>query len=280
MGRDAGKNLKLFKKTIMDINFTGHLKEILNVAEKTFRNKGLTQGVGIVNVKGDESYAMDKRMESVIIEYLRERNLPVHVFSEEIGYVEVHPEATHLVVFDPLDGSTHYKLGQGILPYGLLISVYKGLKPKLSDIIASGMYEVVTESGYLYDGTQTTTLDGNKVDISQPWTINNKTSTYFDLYYKEAVEKFGPLAQKVHLKWVGSNISSLLYVLKGIGAVMGSAKMRPEEIGAVASLIKGAGGVVLGLEGQNLLDEPFDINSVYPFVAGNKEVAEFVVKNI
>ncbi|KKP69823.1 hypothetical protein A2X44_05120 [candidate division CPR3 bacterium GWF2_35_18] len=265
----------------MSKDFSYHIKTILELAKETFQeNQSLNKEIGIINVKGDEVLAMDKKMESVIIDYLRKEKLPVSIFSEEIGFLELHNNPTHLVVFDPLDGSTNYQIGQNLMPYGLMIAVYEGSTPKLSDIKASGMYEVTSKRGFIFDGSTTRNLEGVQISVNRQWGISAKTPVHFDLYYKEAVQKFGSLAQNVHLKWGGSNISSLLYVLSEIGAVMGSVKMRPEEIGAVASLINGANGIVVDLKGNNLMNYSFGVDSIYPFIAGNKEIVRYLIKEI
>ena len=263
----------------MNNDFVFHLKNILEISKKSF-SKDLSHKVGIINVKGDEVLAMDKKMEELIINYLKYNNLKVDVFSEEIGYISLCKKATHLVVFDPLDGSTNYQIGQNLLPYGLLIAVYEGLNPKLSDIKASGMFEVTSKRGFIFDGLITKNLEGIPVSIDKKWQIGRKTPAQFDFYYHEAIEKFGTLAQKVHLKWNGSNISSLLYVLCGISSVMGSVKMRPEEIGTDVSLIKGAGGKSVYLSGENIMNSDFGTEKIYPFVAGNKKVVDFIIKEL
>jgi len=56
---------------------------------------------------------------------------------------------------------------------------------------------------------------------------------------------------------MGSTIGNLSYVLKNIAAGLGGVCMRPEEIGAIVSLIKGAGGIAVNHKGEDLGEEDF-----------------------
>jgi len=265
----------------MNNSFVEHISRMLLSGKETIKtNPLLIADTGEINVKGDQSIGMDKKMEEVLLNYIKEHNLPVNVFSEEIGFIKYHPNPTHLIVFDPLDGSTNYKIGKNLLPYGLLISCYKGLNPKLKDIVASGAIEHTTSCAWIFDGKQTHLLDGNKFRFTKKWEASKSTPFYFDLYYKEAYAAFAPLAQQVHIRWNGSNISSLTYVMSEVAAGMGAYLMRPEEIGTMVSLIKGAGGVAVNLKEQNLEDEIFSTEKTYELVAGNKRIVEFIVKQL
>jgi fructose-1,6-bisphosphatase/inositol monophosphatase family enzyme len=263
----------------MELSFEDHIRKILLLVHNIVIDSPiLDKDTGVVNVKGDNTIMMDKKLEDAIIDYIKNNDLPFNIFSEEIGTIEFHPNPTHLIVFDPLDGSTNYKLGKNLLPYGLLIACYRGLQPKIKDIIASGGIEHITNKGWLYDGKVTKTFDGEEVDLNKEWTISKSTPVYLDLYYKKAYEKFSAFPEKVHVRWNGSNISSLLYIMSGVGAVMGSSQMRPEEIGAVVSLIRGAGGLATDLEGNDLGEYDFSTESTYPLLAGNKDVVEAMLQ--
>ncbi len=56
--------------------------------------------------------------------------------------------------------------------------------------------------------------------------------------------------------------------------------MRPEEIGTMVSLIKGAGGIAVNLKGEDLEDEFFSTDKTYQLLAGNKKVVEFLVDKL
>lgn len=265
----------------MKQDFVKHIHQMLAIGKEIIKGSPLlVKEVGTVNAKGDHTIAMDVKVEQELIGYIKKNNLSVNIFSEEIGLVKFHPSPTRLVVFDPLDGSTNYKIGKNLLPYGLMICCFKGLKPKLGDVIASGAVEYTTNQSWIFDGHQTKKLDGTNIKLNKKWAIHRSTPIYLDLYYKMAYEKFRPLAQKIHIRWAGSTISSLTYVLSGVAAAMGSACMRPEEIGTVVSLIKGAGGVALNHQGEDIGQEEFSSEKTYPILAGSKSIVDFAIAQI
>jgi len=263
----------------MQNSFQEHVLKMLEIGKKIIaKNPLLTKEVGTINVKGDKTIAMDVKMEQALIDYIKKNNLPVIIFSEEIGTLKLHPHPTHLIVFDPLDGSTNYKLGKNFLPYGLLIACYHGIKPKLKDIIAAGAVEYTTNSGWIYNGQQTMTLKNKPVNLNKKWEITRSTPAYFDLYRKFAFLSFEPLVEKFSLRWNGSTIACLLYVLNEAAAIFGSHYMRPEEIGAIVGLIKGAGGAVVDFQGKDLGEEFFSTEKNYPIIVGNKDAVKYAVK--
>jgi len=265
----------------MNLSLDEHIRQILLIGKNVIASSPLLANeTGIINVKGDKTIGMDVKMEQEIISYIKKNNLPVDIFSEEIGTIKFHPNPTHTIVFDPLDGSTNYKLGKNLLPYGLLIACYNGLTPRFKDVVASGAIEYTTNLGWIYDGKITRSLDNKVVKLDKRWNISKSTPVYLDLYYKKAYDAFSLLPEKVHIRWMGSNIGSLTYTLAQVSAVMGAYQMRPEEIGTMVSLIKGAGGVALDHKGNDLGEVVFSTENTYQILAGNKDVVNFMVNQL
>ncbi len=265
----------------MKNDFVYHINQMLQLAKEAFdSNPYLTEETGAVNVKGDKSIKMDVKIEQVFIDYIKKNNLPVNIFSEEIGTLKFHSNPKFLVAFDPLDGSTNYKVGKNLLTYGTLIAYYKGVKPKLENILASGALEATRNLAWIYDGKTTKDLMGNKVLLKNDWKISKSTPVYLDLYYKEGYEKYSALPQKIFIRNTGSTIGNLSYLLSNVAAGLGGICMRAEEIGAVYSLIKGAGGIALNSKGEDLGKEFFDAEKTYPILAGCKNIMEFCLEEI
>lgn len=235
----------------------------------------LTEETGEVNVKGDRSIQMDVKVEQILVDYIKENNLPVNIFSEEIGMIEFHSNPTHLIAFDPLDGSTNYKIGKNIFPYGLLIACYQGTNPKLDDVIAAGAIEYTKDVAWVYSDKKTTDLNGNEVLLKDDWQVRTSTPLYLDLYYEEGYKAYTPLAQKIFIRNHGSTIGNLSYVLSNIAAGMGGICMRPEEIGAIVALIKGAGGITVNHNGEDIGHEIFSPDKTYQILGGTKNIIEF-----
>lgn len=240
----------------------------------------LTQETGDVNAKGDRSIQMDVKVEQVLVDYIKENNLPVNIFSEEIGMIEFHPNPTHLIAFDPLDGSTNYKIGKNIYPYGLLIACYQGISPKLGDVITAGAIEYTKDLAWVYSEGKTTNLKGNDVLLRDDWKVHRSTPVYLDLYYEDGYKAYTPLAQKVFIRNQGSTIGNLSYVLSNIAAGMGGICMRPEEIGAIVSLIKGAGGITVNHNGDDIGQETFSPNKTYQILGGAKNIIDFATEQL
>jgi fructose-1,6-bisphosphatase/inositol monophosphatase family enzyme len=265
----------------MNKEFTYHVKEMLSLGKKTIlENPRLTKETGTVNAKGDRSIEMDVRIEQVFIDYLKKNNLPVNIFSEEIGILNFHPTPNFLIAFDPLDGSTNYKIGKGLLPFGSLIAVYDGVNPKLSDVIAAGAIEYTRDLFWIFDGEKTIDMKGNQVQLKDDWAVHHSTPVYLDLYYREGYEKYQTLAQKVFVRNTGSTIGNVSYTLSNVAAGLGGVCMRAEEIGAVYALVKGAHGVAVNHQGEDIGKELFNAEQTYPIIAGAPTIVEFAVEQL
>jgi len=258
-----------------------HVKEMMRLGEKIIKsNPILSEETGKINEGGDRTIKMDQQIEEALINYVKSKKIPANIYSEEIGTVELHPNPKYLIVFDPLDGSTNYAIGKNLLPYGLLISVFNGISPKLGDVIAAGASEYTTNSKFIFNGRKTTTFDGKQISLNKNWKISSSTPIYLDLYYEKGYKTFVPIAQQLHIKWTGSNIGSLNYVMHQMAGLMGAVCMRPEEIGTMVGLITGAGGVAVDHKGNNLKNEKFSVNKTYQILAGNKKVVRSTLKLI
>lgn len=265
----------------MNENLVGHVIEMLKLGRQYVQdNPILNRETGVVNAKGDHSIEMDLKIEELFIKYLKRNSLPVNIFSEEIGTLNFHPNPKFLVAFDPLDGSTNYKYGKGLLPFGTLITFYNGINPHLSDIITAAAIEYTRDLIWVYDGNKTIDLKGNPVKLKTDWQIHRSIPVYLDLYYREAYERYLPLAQQIFIRNTGSTIGNLSYVLSNAAAGLGSVCMRAEEIGTVFALIKGAGGVTSDHKGNNLDAEKFDPEKTYSILAGAMNIMEFAVKQM
>lgn len=265
----------------MNISFTEHIRQMLLLAKDLVRNNpSLTSEVGTVNAKGDKTIGMDVKVEEILIDYIKKNNIPANIFSEEVGEIKFHPNPEYFIAFDPLDGSTNYKIGKNIFPYGLLIAVYKGLQPKLKDVITSGAIEYTKDLAWIYTDGKTADFNGNPIILKQDWIPSKSTPIFLDLYYKEGYELYRPLAQQLFIRNIGSTIGNLSYVLENIAAGLGGVCMRPEEIGAIYSLIKGAGGITVNHKGEDIGDMPFTPNTTYQILAGSKNIIDFAIEKL
>ncbi len=261
--------------------YAKHIRHLLELGQKLIRkHPKLIHETGAVNTKGDKSIGMDVKIEEAFLEYLKDEKLPVIVFSEEAGIVKLHSNPTHFISFDPLDGSTNYKIGEGFLPFGTLIAVFKGVKPKLKDVIAAGAIEYTRGVGWLYKNQQTMTLTGQPVLIKQDWQIEHATPIYLDIYYEKSYQLYAPLVTELSIRNTGSTIGNLTCVLSGVAAGMGHACIKAEEVGVVYALIKGAGGTVVDHDGNDFGEADFAPTKVQQLLGGAKNVVTFAVHHL
>lgn len=264
----------------MKVQFVSHIKQMFQLAQEIVKGPLLIEETGAINVKGDRSIGMDVRIEELLINYIKNNNLPVNIFSEEQGIITYHPNPEYIVAFDPLDGSTNYKIGKNILPFGLLIAFYDGINPKLENVIAAGAIEYTRNLTWVFNGQTTTDNKDKSVILKADWLIHQSTPVYLDLYYKEGYDLYQPLAQQIFVRNTGSTIGNLSYLLSNVAAGLGGVCMRAEEIGAVYALVKGAQGFVVDNEGKDLGERSFNPETTYPILAGSKNVIEFCISKL
>ncbi len=255
------------------------IQEMLDVGRQTVaKNPRATKETGTINVKGDQTIGMDVLVEEALIAYVKEKNIPANIFSEEAGDIKFHKNPTYYIAFDPLDGSTNYQIGKNIYPYGLLVAIYKGLEPKLSEVVAAGAIEYSRNLSWTYVDGKTYDQTGNPVILKNDWEISRKTPIFLDLYYKEGYELYRPIAEQLFIRNIGSTIGNLSYVLSNIAAGLGGVCMRPEEIGAIYSLIRGAGGITVDHTGRDIGENVFSGSKTYQILAGSKNIINHAVK--
>jgi fructose-1,6-bisphosphatase/inositol monophosphatase family enzyme len=262
----------------MNKNLLNHVKEMISLGrEIILTNPILSEETGETNAKGDKTIAMDKKIENALVEYIKKENIPANIFSEEIGEIKFHENPKYLISFDPLDGSTNYKIGKNIYPYGLLIAIYEGTVPQLKNVVAAGAIEYSQNLSWFYSDGKTFNENGERVILKTDWVIGKSTPFFLDLYYEQGYKLYKPLAGKIFIRNIGSTIGNLSYVLSNIATGLGGVCMRPEEIGAIYSLIKGAGGITVNHQGKDIGEEKFSPNATHQILAGTKNVIDFVV---
>ncbi len=260
----------------MDKNL--HIVQILRLVRKIFKTTPLlTAELNNKNSNGEKSIEMDVKIENQVIEYIKLNKLPYKIFAEENGDVEVCEQPRYYVTFDPLDGSTNYSIGQNLLPYGFLMCIYSGLKPKLSDIVAAGAYEVTTNSVWIYENGKTYAENKNLININKHINADMHTPVYIDLYKKKSYDFYSKIAQKVYIRNTGSTIGNLNLTLSKASKMLAGSVVKPEEIGTVYALIKGAGGLVVTEKGQDLGDLDFSTGRTYDVIAGNPDVVRLIL---
>lgn len=258
-----------------------HVKEMLEIGKNlVLKSPLLDNEIGTINVKGDHTIEMDKAVEDALIEYIKSNNIPANIFSEEIGEIKFHDNPKYLIAFDPLDGSTNYKIGKNIYPYGLLIAVYEGVQPTLNKVVVAGAIEFSRDLSWIFHDNKTFNQDNQQVVLKNDWLLDKHTPIFLDLYYKSGYELYQNLPEKLFIRNIGSTIGNLSYVLSNIAAGLGGVCMIPEEIGAIYSLIKGAGGITVDHSGNDIGNRVFSSKDTYQILAGSKNVINYALDQL
>ena len=185
----------------MPMDHRKYVFEIINLVRALIAdNQSSAERTGKINTNGGESMAIDVKIENEVIEYIRSKKLPYRIFAEEGGDVEITDHPDYFVTFDPIDGSTNYAFGKGLLPYGFLMSVYGNLNPKLSDVVCAAAFEFTNNQAWIFSDGKTTEMQSNKpVEINVPITPDLHTPVYMDLYRKASYDFYSVIAEKVFI---------------------------------------------------------------------------------
>lgn len=93
----------------------------------------------IMSPLGKTALLADIEAEEVIIDKLRENNIPIKVVSEEHGVVDLGGVPKFLGTLDGIDGTAGYEGGQG--RYGTMFAVSEGADPRYDDYLVSAVLE-------------------------------------------------------------------------------------------------------------------------------------------
>ncbi|OGV91177.1 hypothetical protein A3A66_01030 [Microgenomates group bacterium RIFCSPLOWO2_01_FULL_46_13] len=265
----------------MGINWWLHIQSLLEVWRKTVECQPHTrENTGNINVGGEISAVIDIAVEEAFLAYIKAHNLPVQVFSEEHGLIDCYSQPKYFLAFDPLDGTTNYKIGRNLLAFGTFVAVFNGLEPKLADIVAAGMYEYTRKLGWLYVDGKTYDLNKRKVKIKDDWVNDISTPVYLDLYHKQGFSEYRSISKKLFIRNEGSTVGNLRNVLANVAAAMALRQNKIEEVGAIYGLITGVGGGVVDSSGRELGNKLLRDASNFQVLAGVPSTVKLMVRNL
>ena len=260
-------------------SFSVHIKEMLLYAHSVVNsNKTNLNETSLINKNNEVSLELDIQIETRLIEYTKSNTLEASIFSEECGYVNSQQNGPYLIVIDPLDGSINFRLGQGLLPFGTIITVYRQPDLLFSNVVAAGIIEHTTGRGWVCDRKKTRDLRGNIVTIDPKWPLNPQTPIYFDLYTKQDFNHYLPLPRQFWVRSTGCLAGNLHYLLSGITPCIGGLYIKAEEAGALYALVTRSGGLVTDANGASVADNIFNEKGSYTAAAGSPDFTEFLIK--
>ena len=198
-----------------------------------------------VEVKKDLSPVteIDRKAEMMLREMIA-KNFPSHaILGEEFG---AGGSAEFTWVLDPIDGTKSFVSGSPL--FGTLIALLKDGKPILGAIGLPMRDEV-----YLGDNT-VTEVNGTPVHVKDALTLKEAvilTTDICDIARLKSRPKFDALIEEGKIFRMWGDCYGYALIAGGLCAVMSDAEMNPWDILPLIPVIRGAGGVITGWEGQD-----------------------------
>ena len=218
---------------------------------------------------GDRTLELDRACESAIIDVLqREAPSPYSLVSEEVG-AQGPEDAPWRVVIDPLDGSLNAK--RGLEPFCASIAVAAGDTlgdvevAYIEDYTRERVFSAVKGAGLLSpDGGCRYPGDLVEIVLFEAGRPDRDHFRYHDLSTMGAVGA----SRDMRLRQIGSLALSLCYVATGVADMLVAAvPSRSVDLAAGLLILREAGGGVVTLAGQDILQQPLDLEKRSPFVA-------------
>lgn len=210
-------------------------KRILEVIEKYGERASETVKIGAY---GSPSSRVDVEAEKIIVDFVKEKELPLNIFSEEIGYVNRGHGLTLIV--DPLDGS--YNAENNIPFYSVSLAISEG---DLESVKYALVRDVHTGKDYRAVKGEGAYLGDEKIHVKGDKNL-------FIIYLgKKAHESAFKLASKARrIRSFGSASLELCMVAQGIADLFlyrfsSGGALRIVDIAAAYLIVKEAGGLVL-----------------------------------
>ncbi len=272
---------------------------------------------GNQNIQGEEQKKLDVIANDLLLETLTKELHCAGIASEELDdAIATHPNGEHLVLFDPLDGSSNIEINMSV---GTIFSILpyhrQGEMATNEDFLQKGHEQLA--SGYIMYGTSTTLIltigkgqglavfvlnptTGNyllhhdNIKISQDtqeYAINGSNYRYWfppiRTYIDELLEgETGVRGKNYNTRWVAAMVSEVNRILTRGGVFLYPADIRNisqggklrlmYEANPMALLIEEAGGKATDTLNDILDIEPTHIHQRIPVVLGCNEEVERV----
>jgi myo-inositol-1(or 4)-monophosphatase len=226
---------------------------------------------------GDRTLELDRACEAAMLSVLEfSAPHPYSVVSEEIG-IAGPADAPWRVVIDPLDGSLNAK--RGLEPFSSSIAVADGgtlgdvRVAYIEDYTRPRVFSAVKGAGVLTPvrGVSGAAEEGRcngeelvEIVLFEAGRPDRHHFRYHDLSSIGAVG----CSRDMRLRQIGSLALSLCYVATGVADMLVAAvRSRSVDLAAGLLILSEAGGGAVTLSGQDILDQPLDLEKRSPFVA-------------
>jgi fructose-1,6-bisphosphatase/inositol monophosphatase family enzyme len=245
------------------------VRKKVNSLPKDFdRSKELCMGAD-----GTPTLSIDRVAEDIIVDYIRENDIPLNILSEEAGYIDNQAEKT--LVIDPIDGT--YNSVMGIPFYSVSMAI--GTK-SMADVEAGLVQNVVTGERFYAEAGKGAFQDGCRMKVRR---FVQKQSTFFVYIGRHSkAECYAATKKANRSRSMGCASLEMCMVAKGsadgycFNADHYDKSVRVIDIAASALILREAGGNIVDLSG-NGLDMPFDLKVRSNFLAYGDEAVKGVL---
>lgn len=240
---------------------------------------------GTENVKknqhGETATRGDTEAEKAIITVLKQFEIPIVIFSEEHGKVNISENPRYTATLDGIDGSGLYKKEFGVGRYGTMFSIYEGTDPTYDDYLFGGVMEHATARLFFaVKGKGAFVLENGvvkKVHSSSKTSINKTILIEADEYdlrndfTRIVSDVFLTKLQEFQRNRIDSTAAHYADLTSGAcDLVLEATRKGNLELAVGYPLTKEAGGVIVDMQGQSIGDRKFrefGQNEHTPFVA-------------
>ncbi len=268
-------------------NITPILKNALEASRKEALAQTPDAGTYLEQgYSGDISTQADLNIEKATIGSLKSSGISAQIISEEKGNLTINTlPSKYLITIDPLDGSSNFSHGKGLMPYATTIAIFNTTEnPLFKNIICAGTLEHTQNNLWLAEKGKGTTLNNTPCRPSTQTTINPQGKYIVDMFYETNWKIFVKLIenkQKININDYGSAAQDYAMLASGhVDAIM-NATQKAHELAAGYLMAKESGAILTDLNGSPLDNTAYDFNKKYPVIgACTKELHTEILNTI
>jgi fructose-1,6-bisphosphatase/inositol monophosphatase family enzyme len=223
---------------------------------------------------GTPTSSLDKVAEDVILDYVRDNDLPFNVLSEEIGFVDRKQKKT--LVVDPIDGTHNSVLGIPLYSVSLAIG-----SRSLADMEVALVQNLVTGDTYTAEKGKGALFNDGPIRTRAFSPYRSVFLVYMGKY--SSIENFEVARRAVRARAMGCASLEMCLVAQGkadayyMNCEVYERSIRVVDIAASALILREAGGEIVDLTGKPL-DMPFDLRVRSNFLAyGDVEARKVIM---
>ncbi|MGV9168500.1 MAG: inositol monophosphatase family protein [Promethearchaeia archaeon] len=226
------------------------------------------------NPFGDQTLALDKETEDIVINVLQESDTTFSIMTEEQGIVEQDNQPDYIAIVDPIDGSANLERGIPFCSIGISVLPY-GESLTTDDLEVSIIQSYFTNETYVARKGKGVTLNGKQIRPREKSPIAETIISYDTK--KQWDEEFSAASLRVlknvfDMRRSASNLLDLCWTAAGgLDAMLDLRGVLPIVHVSGTHMVTEAGGFVIDFQGSRL-KLPIDYDERMSFVAASNEI--------